>query len=136
MLRRALAIRIKALGEAHPDTAESYNNLATILRMPGEVCRGRGDAPTRPGDHLKALGEAHPDTAISYNNLAKCPRAQGKYAEAEAMHRRALAIRLKALGEDHPDTAGSYNNLADGPSEPRGSRPRPRRCTAAPWRSA
>ena len=50
------------------------------------------------------------------------------------MHRRALAIRLKALGEGHPDTAFSYNNLA-GPSGPRGSRPRPRRCPAAPWRS-
>ena len=82
------------------------------LRCPGEVRRGRGDVPPRPGDPLKALGEGHPDTATSYNNLAVTLRAQGKYAEAEAMHRRALAIRLKALGEDHPDTATSYNNLA------------------------
>ncbi len=50
------------------------------------------------------------------------------------MLRRALAIRLKALGEAHPDTAESYNNLAM-TFRPRGSMPRPRRCTAAPWRS-
>ena len=28
MHRRALAIELKALGEDHPDTATSYNNLA------------------------------------------------------------------------------------------------------------
>ena len=50
------------------------------------------------------------------------------------MHRRALAIKLKALGEGHPDTATSYSNLAV-PYGPRGSMPRPRRCTAAPWPS-
>ncbi len=52
------------------------------------------------------------------------------------MHRRALAIRLKALGEAHPDTATSYNNLAVLHAGPRGSTPRPRRCSAGPWRSA
>ena len=81
------------------------------------------------------LGEDHPDTADSYSNLAETLRAQGKHAEAEAMHRRALAIWLKVLGEGHPDTAISYNNLA-ATLLTRGSTPRPRRCTAAPWRSS
>ena len=83
---------------------------------------------------LKALGEAHPDTATSYNNLAATLLTQGKQAEAEAMLRHALAIKLKALGEAHPDTATSYNNLAAALLRG-GSKPRPRRCTAAPWRS-
>ena len=51
------------------------------------------------------------------------------------MHRRALAICLKALGEGHPCTAQSYNNLAVTLAA-QGKLPRPRRCTAAPWRSA
>jgi tetratricopeptide (TPR) repeat protein len=36
MLRRVLAIRLKALGEGHPDTAMSYNNLADTLRAQGK----------------------------------------------------------------------------------------------------
>ena len=102
----------KALGEDHPDTADSYNNLAATLGDQGKYAEAEAMHRRALAIRLKALGEDHPDTATSYNNLAVTLGSQGKYAEAEAMHRRALAIRLKALGEDHPDTAISYNNLA------------------------
>ena len=36
MHRRALAIRLKALGEGHPHTATSYNNLARSLDRQGK----------------------------------------------------------------------------------------------------
>ena len=36
MHRRALAIMLKALGEDHPDTATSYNNLALTLYAQGK----------------------------------------------------------------------------------------------------
>ena len=36
MHRRALAIRLKALGEDHPNTATSYNNLAATLSAQGK----------------------------------------------------------------------------------------------------
>ena len=39
------------LGEDHPDTAASYNNLAAQPAGPGQVCRGRAAVPHRPGDH-------------------------------------------------------------------------------------
>ena len=43
MHRKALAIRIAALGEAHPDTALSYNNVAATI-----------DAESRPEEALHA----------------------------------------------------------------------------------
>ena len=36
MHRRALAIGLKALGEDHPDTAQSYSNLAWSLDRQGK----------------------------------------------------------------------------------------------------
>ena len=176
MHRRALAIRLKALGEGHPDIATSYNNLAVTLRAQGKQAEAEAMHRRALAICLKALGEGHPDIAISYNNLAVTLRAQGKYAEAEAMHRhalaiaegpgrgaprhrrsynnlavtlaaqgkyaeaeamhrRALAICLKALPEGHPDIAPATTTWPR-PSGTRGSTPRPRRCTAAPWRSA
>ena len=113
MHRSALAIRRKALGEEHPHTAVSYNNLAGNLAAQGKYAEAEAMHRRALAILLKALGEDHPDTATSYNNLAATLRDQGKYAEAEAMHRRALAIRLKALREGHPDIAPSYSNLAD-----------------------
>jgi CHAT domain-containing protein len=57
MLRRALAIRLKALGEGHPDTAVGYSNLAVALKNQGryaeaDVIHRRALAIT-----LQALGE-------------------------------------------------------------------------------
>jgi tetratricopeptide (TPR) repeat protein len=113
MNRKALAIRLQALGEAHPDTALSYNNLAVVLADKGKLAEAEAMNRKALAIRLQALGEAHPDTALSYNNLAVVLRGQGRLAEAEAMNRRALGIVLKGVGEAHPDTARSYYNLAN-----------------------
>ena len=112
LFRETLTIRRDTLGEGHPDTATSYNNLAATLRDQGKYAEAEAMHRRALAIRLKALSADHPDTAQSYNNLAATLQVQGKYAEAEAMFRRALAIRLKALGAGHPHTAGSYNNLA------------------------
>ncbi|MDG3008216.1 tetratricopeptide repeat protein, partial [Paludisphaera mucosa] len=100
------------LGERHPDTATSYNNIAAVLLARGDP-QG-SDATHRKGlsIRLAALGERHPDVAESYNNLAEVLRVRGDLDGAEAMHRKALDIRLAALGERHPDTSITYSNLA------------------------
>ncbi len=40
-VERALAIREKALGPEHPDTATSLNNLALLLQAQGDLARSR-----------------------------------------------------------------------------------------------
>jgi tetratricopeptide (TPR) repeat protein len=112
LFQEALTIRREILGEAHPDTAESYNDLGAALEGQGKYAEAEAMHRRALAILLEALGAGHPDTASSYNNLAETLLYQGKHAEAEAMHRRALAIRLEALGAGHPDTATTYNNLA------------------------
>ena len=100
-----MAIRLKVLGEDHPDTAKSYNNLAVNLNAQGKYGAAEPLYQKALAIWLKVLGEDHPYTAASYNNLAVNLNAQGKYGAAEPLYQKALAIRLKVLGEDHPDTA-------------------------------
>ena len=85
--RKALAIRRRALGEDHPDTA-------IRLPQPGhEPRRARGSTPRPRRCIRKALAicaaarwaRTTPNTAASYNNLAVNLDAQGKYAEAEPL---------------------------------------------------
>ncbi len=102
MHRRALAIKLKVLGEGHPSTANSYNNLAATLGQQGKYAEAEAMHRRALAIRLKALGTDHPDTANSYNNLAATLRAQGKYAEAEAMFRRALAIYAQGPGRGPP----------------------------------
>ncbi|MFO0969371.1 MAG: tetratricopeptide repeat protein [Gemmataceae bacterium] len=109
--RKALAINRKVLGEEHPATAISYNNVAYDLNAQGKYAEAEEGFRKALAINRKVLGEEHSGMATSYNNLASNLNAQGKYAEAEEGYRKALAINRKVLGEEHPDTASSYNNL-------------------------
>jgi CHAT domain-containing protein/tetratricopeptide (TPR) repeat protein len=111
--RRALELSRCWLGEHHPYTATSYNNLATVLH-------DRGDLPGAEAMNRKALaiyrgvlGERHPNTATSYNNIGAVLHDRADLTGAETMFRKALAIRLELLGERHPDTTASYNDLGE-----------------------
>jgi len=116
---KALALKLEGLkwcqeilGEDHPDTATSYNNLAYNLYSQGKY----GEAGTLFQKALdikrKILDEDHPDTAISYDGVALNLNAQGKYVEAGPLFQKALNINRKVLGEEHSHTATCYNNVA------------------------
>jgi tetratricopeptide (TPR) repeat protein len=86
----------QVLGEDHPHTAESYNNVAFILNAQGRYAEA-GPLHQKALDiRRKALGEEHPATAESYNNVAGNLESQGKYAEAGPLYQRASDIRRKA----------------------------------------
>jgi len=109
--RQALAIHKAALGEHHPYTATSLNNLAELLKSQGDYAAAKPLLEQALAVRKAVLGERHPDTATSLNNLAELLRAQGDYA-AKPLLEQALAIRKAVLGERHPDTATSLDNLA------------------------
>jgi len=111
-LERALAIRERALGPGHPDTAASLNNLASLLQAQGDYAAARPLYERAVAVHERALGPDHSYTATGLNNLASLLQAQGDYAAARPLYERALAIREEVLGPGHPDTAAGLNNLA------------------------
>ncbi|MFK8184657.1 MAG: tetratricopeptide repeat protein [Phormidesmis sp.] len=111
--QRSLEIRKTELGDRHPDTASSVNNLAALYESQGRY----GEAEPLYVQALEIrkteLGDRHPDTAASLNNLAALYESQGRYGEAEPLYVQALEIRKTELGDRHPDTAASLNNLAE-----------------------
>ncbi len=112
LYEKALAISERVLGEEHPSTATSYNNLAYVYESQGEYGKAEGLYEKALAIRERVLGEEHPDTATSYNNLAGVYESQGEYGKAEGLYEKALAISERVLGEEHPSTATSYNNLA------------------------
>jgi len=109
--RNSLAIRKKVLGEEHPDTAESLNNLGFLLATQGDYEAAEEYYLSSLAIREKVLGEEHPDTAESLNNLGALFVRRGDFNEARQYHERALAIWKKVRGEEHLDTARSLNNL-------------------------
>ena len=101
------------LGEEHPDTLISMNDLADLLRSQGKY--DEAEPIYRQTILLleKALGKVHPATLTSMNSLAALLASQGKYDEAEPIYRQTLQLQEKALGKEHPHMLSSMINLTD-----------------------
>ncbi len=112
LAERALEMREKLLGPAHPNVAQSLNNLANLYLAREDLAKTEMLYRRALEIREKALGPDHPDVAGSLNNLANIYRMKGDYAKAELLYQRALEIREKVLGPDHPDVANPLNNLA------------------------
>src|SRR5258708_21238400 len=74
----------------HPDTANSYNNVASGLQAQGKA----GEALPLYRKALlireKVLGVDHPHTALSYNNVAYCLWRQERRNEAVLLWQQSL----------------------------------------------
>jgi tetratricopeptide (TPR) repeat protein len=109
---KALEIRRRLLTDDHPDTAESYNNLAADLGDQGKFARAQPLHEKALEIRRQLLTDDHPDTAESYDDLAGNLNAQGKYSAAQPLHEKALEIYRRLLTDFHTDTLITYNNLA------------------------
>jgi CHAT domain-containing protein/Tfp pilus assembly protein PilF len=106
-------VRKQALGEEHPETLASLNNLAEMYAEVGDYARAEPLHLRALAIREKTLGPNHPDTAISLNNLAGLYESIGNYAKAELFYKRALAIVNTAHGPDSLETAIALNNLGE-----------------------
>ncbi|MFG3384389.1 tetratricopeptide repeat protein, partial [Streptomyces sp. NPDC047999] len=111
-LQRALTGTVRVLGEDHPSTLASRNNLASAYESAGDLGRAIPLHEQTLTDRTRVLGEDHPDTLSSRNNLAGAYRAAGDLGRAIPMYEQTLTDMERVLGEDHPSTLTSRNNLA------------------------
>jgi tetratricopeptide (TPR) repeat protein len=109
---QALEICQTELGDRHPDTATSLNNLAALYRSMGQYDRALPLYEQALEIRQTELGDRHPDTATSLNNLAYLYESMGQSDRALPLYEQALEIWQTELGDRHPSTAASLNNLA------------------------
>ncbi len=85
LLERALKLRRRVLGEDHPHTLNSANNLAVNLRELGQYEAARRLDEDTLARRRRALGQEHPYTLKSANNLARDLRALGQHEAARQL---------------------------------------------------
>ena len=112
LCRKALDIRKAVLGENHPDTATSYNNLGMLYHYLSYYEKAEPLFQKAIAIGEMALGKDHPSLHTEYSNLALLYRRLGRYDKAESLLQKVLSIRKEVLGENHQLTAHSYNYLA------------------------
>ena len=109
--RQALVIKVDTLGENHPDSAASLNNLARIGSELGQYREAAILHQRALEVEESTLDPNDPRIASSLNNLAAVYIKQGKHAKALPLLQRALTISEAALGSDHPNVAIILDNL-------------------------
>ena len=112
-MERALDLRHRFLGEGHPDTLDSMNDLAELyFEHQGKPAQAEPLLTKALEVRRHVLGEEHLDTLTSASNLGALYRYQGKYAQAEPLFTKVLEVRRRVLGEEHPQTLDGMDDLA------------------------
>jgi tetratricopeptide (TPR) repeat protein len=110
--QRALDGKEKALGNDHPDTLDTVNNMALVFNNQGKYDKALEWNQRALDGCEKALGNDHPSTIGTINNMAMVFDNQGEYNKAVEWFQRALDGYEKALGNDHPSTLETVRNMA------------------------
>ena len=98
MHMQALNIAKAALGDGHPDVAQSMNNMAGLLVDMGMQREALPMYEKALAIFKNALGNEHPDVGMGLSNLAMLSADLGKRKEALPMLEEALAIYTTAYG--------------------------------------
>ena len=102
LLEQVLQLRREVLGERHPDTLASLDNLAALYLNQGRY--GEAEPLYEQALQLRreVLGERHPDTLQSLNDLAALYDRQGRDGEAELLRKEALQLSPGGAGRKPP----------------------------------
>ena len=103
----------RILGDTHPSTLASRNNLALAYRDAGQPEKAIPLHERTLTDAEQILGDTHADTLNFRNNLALAYRGAGRLEEAIPLHERTLKHAEQVLGDTHANTLTFRNNLAE-----------------------
>ncbi len=110
--REALVIRQTALGSDHRETAVSQSDLASVLRLKGDLAGAEALLLQCLETNRKTRGDEHPNTSAALHDLALIAATRGDHRTAESMLRKVLANQRAILGDRHPVVATTLNSLS------------------------
>ena len=134
LFEKALEIHRRLLDRRPPRHRLQLQQRGFQPQRPGEVRPGPAAVREGPGDPPPPAHRRPPRHRQKLQQPGEEPQRPGEVPQAQPLFEKALEIRRRLLTDDHPDTADSYNNVAAN-LEPRGSTPRPSRCSRRRWRS-
>ena len=79
LYKQALSIRLKSLGEGHPNVGTSYNDLGSLKESQGMLEEAEKYLIKAVECYKKVHGEDHPWVATALNNLAEVYKSQVRF---------------------------------------------------------
>ena len=104
--------RKEVLGEGHPSTLTSMNNLAMTYSNQGRWEEAEKLVVEVMEKRKEVLGEGHPSTLTSMHNLAFTLWGIGRRQSALDLISSCADMSQARLGVDHPDTVAAFSRRA------------------------
>jgi CHAT domain-containing protein/tetratricopeptide (TPR) repeat protein len=111
--KRAMELRKKYLGTAHPDYVMSMLNMGVLKSNQGDYRQALQYYEQVRNLRLQIFGEQHPDYAQVLNNTGVVYKRMGQWELAEKNYLEAKEIYKTVYKDDHIWHANSLNNLAN-----------------------
>ncbi|MBM4030044.1 MAG: serine/threonine protein kinase, partial [Planctomycetes bacterium] len=113
-LERALVIRRAQLGEEHPATLASLNQLGLLFTTWGRYSKAESLLLRAFEVRKRVLGEEDPDTLESMSDLGWQYMCEARFEEGMALAARVLEVGRRVLEEEDPIMLRATNSLATG----------------------
>ncbi|MAY21033.1 MAG: hypothetical protein CL955_10490 [Erythrobacteraceae bacterium] len=113
MMREALDVARKTLGENNRDTLRIMSNLANLMRELDMLDEALEISAQALRLKTETLGETHEDTLVSLNGYGAILMSMGRHTEAEPVFDRSLRIRREKFGDEHPLTLNALLNYSN-----------------------
>ena len=110
--QRTLEARKRVLGDEHPDTLLSINDLAESYFILGRYQEALQLNQQALEVQKRILNDEHPNTLKSMHNVFRLYSQLGQYPEAIQLGKQTVEARLRILGPAHPATISSTLMLA------------------------
>jgi tetratricopeptide (TPR) repeat protein len=111
MVREAMEIRRRVLGEDHPDTLVAISDFGVVLENAGDLPGAESAYRQALDARRRILGNEDLATYISASNLGNFLRSTGSFAEAETLLREAMDGLRRLKGNDNRDTLIAINKF-------------------------
>jgi tetratricopeptide (TPR) repeat protein len=106
-----LRLRNEYFGARHPLTAQSMNNVASLLYQEGDYAGAATQWQEALPIYREVYGPEHPETATLLNNLGRSALMAGRVDEAVPLLEQALQMGEKLKGPTHDDLVLPLNSL-------------------------
>ena len=106
-----MEIRLKTLGDQHPDVAATYINIGTSWSNKGHYDKALDFYQHSLDIQLKTTDGQNNEVASTYFLIGTLWNNKSEYDRALEYFQNGLEIELNNLGEQHPDIASTYNGI-------------------------
>ena len=112
LFREALEMNRETLGNRHPSTLGSINNLGLLLVAKGDLAAAEPLCREALEGKRETLGSQHRSALLAISCLGALLYAKGDLTAAEPLFREALKGWRETLGNRHPNTLSSIKSLS------------------------